>query len=184
MLRCWWVGTHEEYRKYHDEEWGVFPSDDREFFEKLCLECFQSGLSWLTVLLKRSRLRDVFHQFNFSRVAKMNREDVERLMNDNSIIRHKGKIEAVISNANHAVRLVKEFGSLEAYFTKFSPPQEERPPILTYESVKDLTQTPTSRALSKDLKKHGWKFVGPTTCYAFMQATGLVNDHLIGCHTV
>lgn len=181
IIRCWWAGTHEAHHSYHDQEWG-FPADnDRQLFEKLCLEGFQSGLSWLTILLKRERFREVFHQFDYHKVASMGDDDIERLVQDKGIVRHRGKIAATISNAKQAVLLEREFGGLRDYFWTFTPKVSERPTSVTFDSIKDLSQSPASRAMSKDLKKRGWKFVGPTTCYAFMQSVGIVNDHLEGC---
>jgi DNA-3-methyladenine glycosylase I len=164
---------------YHDNEWGKPMYDDVRLFEKICLEGFQSGLSWYTILKRRETFRDAFKQFDFKKVAKFTEVDVERLLHDEGIIRHRGKIEATINNAQRALEMVKEFGSLDAYFWQFVPPAEERPKTVTRASL--LASTPTSIRLSKDLKKRGWKFVGPTTCYAFMQAMGLVNDHMEGC---
>lgn len=180
--RCWWHGDQEDYIHYHDTEWGYPVADDRRLFEKICLEGFQSGLSWLTILRKRDNFRAAFHQFDYHRVAQMTETDVESLLQDTGIIRHRRKIESTINNAQRAIELEKEFGSLAAYFWQFEPPATERPERMDHASLSQLAQTPTSRALSKDLKKRGWKFVGPTTAYAFMQAMGLVNDHLEGCH--
>ena len=179
VVRCWWPGKHDDYRRYHDEEWGAPVADDRRLFEKLCLEGFQSGLSWLTILRKRERFREVFHGFDFERVARMDAGDVERLVKDAGIIRHRGKIESVLNNARRAVELAEAEGSLAAFLWRHEPPAEERPERITKGSIP--SKTPTSTALSKRLKKLGWSYVGPTTCYAFMQAMGLVNDHLEGC---
>lgn len=179
LKRCCWCGEDALYMKYHDEEWGHPMHDDTRLFEKICLEGFQSGLSWLTILRKRENFRAAFDGFHFPVVALYTEKDVERLLQDAGIIRHRGKIEATINNAARAVELGEEFGSLDAYFWSWKPEnsgtprQEELPP-----------ETLQSRALSKDLKKRGWKFVGPTTCYAFMQAMGLVNDHFEGCHVL
>lgn len=180
-LRCGWPGAHDDYVRYHDEEWGRPVTDDRRLFEKICLEGFQSGLSWLTVLRKRERFREVFHGFDFERVAEMGEADVERLLGDAGIIRHRKKIESTIHNAGRARALAEEAGSLAAYFWSFTPPDEERPRVLDEATLSALAKTPTSVRLSKDLKQRGWSFVGPTTAYAFMQAMGLVNDHLEGC---
>lgn len=180
-LRCRWHGGHEDYQRYHDEEWGQPVTDDIRLFEKICLEGFQSGLSWLTVLRKRENFREAFLGFDFEKVAQFGEEEVEHLLQNAGIIRHRRKIESTINNARRAIELAEEFGSLSAYFWQYRPPASERPNRMTYENLLQLTKTPTSTALSKDLKKRGWSFVGPTTAYAFMQAMGLVNDHLEGC---
>lgn len=181
QLRCWWHGGYEDYQHYHDHEWGFPVHDDHRLFEKICLEGFQSGLSWLTILRKRENFRSAFAGFDFEKVARFDEADVARLLQDAGIVRHQGKIRSTINNAQRACDLVEQEGSLQAYFWKFVPPAEERPDRMDYESLSKLAQTPTSKALSKDLKKRGWSFVGPTTAYAFMQAMGLVNDHLEGC---
>lgn len=181
VARCWWPGEHADYRDYHDHEWGRPVADDRRLLEKLCLEGFQSGLSWLTILRKRARMREVFHGFDLDAVAAMGEADVDRLVQDAGIIRHRGKITSVLNNARRARALADEFGSLAAFLWSFEPPAAERPPRLTRAALQGLGQTPSSRALSKALRRRGWTFVGPTTCYAFMQAMGLVNDHLDGC---
>lgn len=180
--RCWWHGQHADYIEYHDYEWGYPVAEDQRLYEKICLEGFQSGLSWLTILRKRDNFREAFLDFDFYKVAKYTEEDVERLLQNSGIIRHRRKIESTINNAKQAIKLVEEKGSLAAYFWSYEPPASERPERLDYESLGQLSQTPTSKALSTDLKKRGWKFIGPTTAYAFMQAMGLVNDHLEGCH--
>jgi DNA-3-methyladenine glycosylase I len=177
---CWWA-TDELYRAYHGLEWGRPVREDHRLFEKLCLEGFQSGLSWLTILRKRPAFRAAFLDFDFQRVAPFDRTDVERLLGDAGIVRHRGKIEATIHNAGRALELVKEFGSLAAYFWQWEPLPEARSLPMNYETVRTLSQTPESIALSKDLRRRGWQFVGPTTVYAFMQAMGLVNDHVEGC---
>ncbi|HBY24215.1 MAG: DNA-3-methyladenine glycosylase I [Propionibacteriaceae bacterium] len=177
--RCFWCGTDEMYVRYHDREWGRPVHDDTRLFEKVCLEGFQSGLSWYTILKRREGFRAAFQQFDLDVVAAYTDSDVERLLQDDGIIRHRGKIEATINNAQRALELVAEFGSLDSYFWQFVPPANERPAELTRGTIP--ASTPTSTRLSKDLKKRGWKFVGPTTCYAFMQAMGLVNDHMAGC---
>lgn len=179
--RCSWAGSDPLYRRYHDEEWGRPVIDDTRLFEKLCLEGFQSGLSWITILRKRERFREVFHGFDIPRVAAMTEADIERLLTDPGIIRHRGKIASTINNAARALELQKEFGSLAAYFWRFEPDPSDRPARITREAVAAMPQTDASRALSKDLRKRGFSFVGPTTCYAFMQAMGLVNDHYEGC---
>ena len=180
--RCWWCGEDEEYIRYHDEEWGRPVRDDVRLFEKICLEWFQAGLSWITILRKRENFRAAFDGFDFHKVAKYTEKDVERLVKDAGIIRHRGKIESTINNANRALELIDEFGSLSDYFWKWKPDDSERPAVIDYKSLVEMPVTPTSTALSKDLKKRGWSFVGPTTVYAFMQAMGMVNDHLEGCH--
>ncbi len=180
--RCWWHGDQPDYRAYHDDEWGRPVVDDTRLFEKICLEGFQSGLSWLTILRKRENFRSGFAGFDFHQVAEFGAQDVERLLGDAGIVRHRGKIESTINNARHAIALCDEFGSLAAYFWRFEPDPSSRPDRITREILSTLAKTPESTELSKDLKKRGWSFVGPTTVYAFMQAMGLVNDHLEGCH--
>ncbi|MEZ4985187.1 MAG: DNA-3-methyladenine glycosylase I [Saprospiraceae bacterium] len=182
LERCWWQQGLPEYAHYHDTEWGYPVSDDRKLFEKICLEGFQSGLSWITVLRKRDHFRAAFQGFDPEQVVNFKEERVVELLQNPGIIRHRGKIESTIHNARKALDLMNEKGSLAAYFWSFEPPAHERPSRVTYPTVSTLAQTPTSVALSKDLKKRGWKFVGPVTMYAFMQAMGLVNDHLEGCH--
>ena len=177
--RCWWCGDDEEYIRYHDQEWGTQVTDNFRLFEKICLEGFQAGLSWLTILRKRENFRSAFAQFDFNQVAKFTEADFSRLVQDAGIVRHRGKILSTINNAHRALDLLTEFESLHAYFVQFQPPLRRAP--LTWEEAQTFTTTPESIALSKDLKKRGWSFVGPTTCYAFMQAMGLVNDHLQGC---
>jgi DNA-3-methyladenine glycosylase I len=177
MERCLWAGEDTENVRYHDEEWGRPVVDDNRLFEKLCLEGFQSGLSWLTVLKKRPQFRKQFKNFEIKKVARMTPEDVERLLQDAGIIRHRGKIESTINNAKRALEMQKEFGSLAAYIWRFEPEPKTAPAVAGHIE----SETEVSRALSKDLRKHGWSFVGPTTCYAFMQAMGLVNDHTAHC---
>ncbi len=177
--RCWWGASTPDYRAYHDTEWGFPVDDDIRLFEKLCLEAFQSGLSWLTILRKREAFRSAFKGFDFERVARFRSRDVERLMGDASIVRNRAKIEATINNAKRAVELVEAEGSLAHYVWRFEP--EGRPERLDRAGLTELAVSPESTALAKDLKRRGWRFVGPTTVYAFMQAMGLVNDHLIGC---
>lgn len=180
--RCFWVPKDDEpYADYHDREWGFPVADDRRLFEKLSLEGFQSGLSWRTILGKRDNFRQAFAGFDFERVARFGARDVERLVQDAGIVRHRGKIEATINNAGHACRLADEFGSLASYFWGFEPDPATRPAGITPDVLMTMTTSPESVALSKDLKRRGWRFVGPTTVYAFMQAMGLVNDHLEGC---
>jgi DNA-3-methyladenine glycosylase I len=172
VTRCAWGDSTPDYRVYHDEEWGRPVTDDVRLFEKLCLEGFQSGLSWLTILRKREAFRSAFAGFDFAQVARFTERDVERLLGDAGIIRHRGKIEATINNAGRAVELVEAEGSIAAFVWRYEPPT----PGASLES-----ETAESRALAKELKRRGWRFVGPTTVYAFMQAMGLVNDHLEGC---
>ncbi|MBW1762692.1 MAG: DNA-3-methyladenine glycosylase I [Deltaproteobacteria bacterium] len=181
LARCWWGASAPDYAAYHDEEWGWAVRDDRRLFEKICLEGFQSGLSWLTILRKRENFRKAFAGFDYHRVARFNQRSVGRLLNDAGIVRHRGKIESTINNAKRAIELEEEFGSLSAFFWEWVPPKSERPRRMTQGSLMKLAKTPTSTALSKELKGRGWSFVGPTTAYAFMQAMGLVNDHLEGC---
>jgi DNA-3-methyladenine glycosylase I len=181
MNRCWWCGTDPLYVRYHDEEWGTPVTDDHRLFEKICLEGFQSGLSWLTILRKRDNFREAFAGFDFDRVARFNGRDVNRLLRNDGIVRHRGKIESTINNAKRARELHDEFGSLAAYFWRWEPNPAARPKRVTRDALMGMSTTPESIALSKDLKKRGWTFVGPTTVYAFMQAMGLVNDHVEGC---
>ena len=182
MKRCWWPGEDEVYIRYHDEEWGRPVTDDRRLFEKICLEGFQSGLSWITILRKRDNFRKAFRNFDPAAVARFGARDVQRLLKDAGIVRHRGKIESTINNAKRALELIDEHGSLAAYFWSLEPPPASRPKKLSHETLKTMSITAQSTALSKDLKKRGWTFVGPTTCYAFMQAMGLVNDHIDDCH--
>ncbi len=181
MERCFWAGEDPLYQAYHDQEWGRPVTGDFRLFEKICLEGFQSGLSWFTILKKRERFREVFAGFDFERVARFTETDIERLLTDTGIIRHRGKIASTINNAARAIELRDEFGSLAAYFWRFEPKEVDRPDVFTADVLKTLAQTDASRALSADLKKRGWSFVGPTTAYAFMQAMGLVNDHTEHC---
>jgi DNA-3-methyladenine glycosylase I len=173
--RCGWAASAPEFLHYHDHEWGFPVADDIRLFEKISLEAFQSGLSWRTILAKRENFREAFAGFDFHVVAGFSQEDVERLLLDAGIVRHRGKIEAVIHNAGRAVELQAEAGSLARYFWQFEPAPEECGIPQT------ASTSPASMALSKDLKRRGWKFVGPTTVFAFMQAMGLVNDHAHGC---
>ena len=181
-VRCAWCRASVEYRRYHDQEWGFPVSDDRRLFEKLCLEGFQAGLSWLTILNKRDAFRRGFADFDAERIARFKERDIARLLGDAGIVRHRGKIESTINNAKRVLELRREFGSLAAYAWRFEPAPAARPKRMTLAALKKLGSTPASTAMSKDLKRRGWSFVGPTTVYAFMQAMGLVNDHLEGCH--
>lgn len=173
--RCRWCAAVPEFLDYHDTEWGYPVDDEYRLFEKLSLEAFQSGLSWRTILVKRENFRAAFHSFDFNRIARFTQRDIDRLLKDDGIVRHRGKIEAVINNARRARELVKREGSLAAFVWRYEP------------GVKRLAEPQTvstsaeSIALSKELKKQGWKFVGPTTVYAFMQAMGLINDHVDSC---
>lgn len=173
--RCRWCAAAPELLSYHDEEWGFPVANDERLFEKICLEGFQSGLSWRTILAKRQNFRAAFSDFDFTRVARFDEQDVRRLLGDAGIVRHRGKIEAVIHNARCACDLVDEAGSLAAYFWRFEPD----PVNLAEPQTVSMSQE--SVALSKELRRRGWKFVGPTTAYAFMQAMGLVNDHARNC---
>lgn len=181
MKRCWWPGEDDLYIRYHDEEWGRPVVDDRRLFEKICLEGFQSGLSWITILRKRENFRKAFKNFEPGVVARFGARDVQRLLQDEGIVRHRGKIESTINNAKRALELIEEQGSLAAYFWSWEPDASTRPKQLSREALVKMSITDQSTALSKDLKKRGWSFVGPTTCYAFMQAMGLVNDHIDEC---
>jgi DNA-3-methyladenine glycosylase I len=180
-LRCFWGVSAPDYVAYHDREWGFPVVDDRRLFEKLCLEGFQAGLSWLTILRKREAFRAGFANFDPAAVARFGARDVKRLLGDAGIVRHRGKIESTINNAARALDLIAERGSLASYVWSFIPGAKERPRVVTRAALRKLTESPTSIALSKDLKRRGWSFVGPTTVYAFMQAMGLVDDHLEGC---
>ncbi|MDI1268038.1 MAG: DNA-3-methyladenine glycosylase I [Polaromonas sp.] len=179
--RCAWCQATPLYRHYHDTEWGFPVADERRLFEKICLEGFQAGLSWLTILNKREAFRSAFVNFDAEQVARFDAADVQRLLADAGIVRHAGKIASSINNARRVLELRREFGSLAAYVWRLEPDAANRPEQVTLEAVRALPHSPASAALSKDLKKRGWTFVGPTTMYAFMQAMGLVNDHLEGC---
>ncbi len=173
--RCGWCNAAPEFLAYHDTEWGFPVSDDRRLFEKLSLEGFQSGLSWRTILAKRENFRAAFHDFDFDSVARFTQRDVARLLKDEGIVRHRGKIEAVVNNARQAQALVKREGSLAAFVWRYEPDAKQ------LAEPQSASTSAESLALSKDLKKMGWKFVGPTTVYAFMQAMGLINDHVADC---
>ena len=174
-LRCEWCHATPDYLHYHDTEWGFPVTDDQRLFEKICLEGFQSGLSWRTILTKRENFRAAFHDFDFNKISRFTKRDINRLLKDEGIVRHRGKIEATINNAKRARELVNQEGSLAVFFWSYEPESKKlaRP--------QTVSTSAESIALSKDLKKLGWKFVGPTTAYAFMQAMGLVNDHVEGC---
>ena len=180
-FRCWWPGDDVQYQEYHDTEWGRPVRDDQRLFEKMCLEGFQSGLSWLTILRKRENFRAGFDNFDISTVAKYSERDFDRLLADAGIVRHRGKIEAVINNAARAQELIQELGSLTEFIWSYAP---DMPFGRDGESAHPsglATTSPSAIRLSKDLKQRGWKFVGPTTMYSFMQSMGLVNDHVDGC---
>ena len=179
--RCWWGASTPDYVPYHDREWGFPVDDDRRLFEKICLEGFQAGLSWLTILRKREAFRRGFAGFDYRAVARFGERQVTALLADAGIVRHRGKIEATIQNARCACALVEEAGSLAAYLWRFEPASARRREPLTRAALAARSQSAESLALSKDLKRRGWRFVGPTTVYAFMQAMGLVDDHLEGC---
>jgi len=181
ITRCSWAKDHLDYRNYHDVEWGRPVSNDFQLFEKICLEGFQSGLSWLTILRKRENFRQAFANFDFNKIADYNEDNVSQLLQNSGIIRHRGKIEATINNAQRALELVEEFGSLAAYIWGWEPASRESHIGKGEYSHPIPSITRTSQLLSKDLKNRGWKFFGPTTAYAFMQAMGLVNDHMEGC---
>lgn len=173
--RCRWCAAAPEFLAYHDQEWGFPVGDDRRLFEKICLEGFQSGLSWRTILIKRENFRAAFHDFDFIRIAQFDETDVARLLADPGIVRHRGKIEATINNARRAVEMVEREGSLAAFFWRYEPSASDLSP------PQSNSTSAASHALSKELKRRGWRFVGPTTVYAFMQAMGLVNDHVENC---
>ena len=179
--RCRWGCSTEDYRAYHDAEWGFPVTDDRRLFEKLCLEGFPAGLSWLTILRKREAFRSAFAGFDFRELAGWGEADVDRLTLDAAIVRHRGKIASVLNNAQRAGELVAEHGSFAAYLWQWEPAPAERPARVTWEELLKLPKSPASTALSNDLKRRGWSFVGPTTVYALMQAMGLVDDHVEGC---
>lgn len=181
-LRCGWAGNDPLYQGYHDTEWGRPVTDDRRLFEKICLEGFQAGLSWITILRKRENFRTAFDGFDYHRIVSYDEKDVTRLLGNAGIIRHEGKIRATINNAARAIEMEREYGSLAAYFWRWEPGATERPRDYRPDTLSALTTVPTATALSKDLKKRGWRFVGPTTVYAFMQAMGMVNDHVENCH--
>ena len=181
-MACWWGEGHDDYEAYHDTEWGLPVTDDVRLYEKMCLEGFQSGLSWLTILRKRENFRAAFCGFDFEAVARFGDADVDRLLGDAGIVRHRGKIEATINNARAASDTIEAHGSLAAFFWSFEPGPDDRPAVIDYGALTSMPTTPQSTALSKALRKLGWRFVGPTTCYALMQASGIVNDHIEGCH--
>ena len=180
-IRCAWCGNDPLYQAYHDSEWGFPVHDDIRLFEKISLEGFQSGLSWLTILKKRHHFRSAFAGFDFARVARFDSRKVARLLSNAGIVRHRGKIESTINNAKRCADVVDEFGSLSTYVWRFEPNPRSRPKQLTWKTLRQVPHTNESICFAKDLKRRGWTFVGPTTAYAFMQAMGLVNDHIHGC---
>ncbi len=179
VVRCWWAGDDPLYGRYHDEEWGVPIGDERVLYELLCLEGFQAGLSWITILRKRDAFRAAFADFDPARVAVLGADDVEQLMGDAGIVRNRAKIEATIGNAQAALAMAP--GELAALVWGAEPADDDRPPVLDAAALRDLVTSPQATALSKALKQRGWRFVGPTTVYAFLQSAGVVNDHLEGC---
>lgn len=181
VARCWWCAGDPLYESYHDTEWGRPVADDSRLFEKLSLEGFQSGLSWLTILRKRDNFRRAFKSFDIESVARFNARSVQRLLTDAGIVRHKAKIEATITNARRCIDLIEEFGSLAAYVWRFEADPKSRPRTLNRATLTQLSTSDEAAAMSKDLRRRGWTFVGPTTAYAFMEAMGLVNDHLFAC---
>jgi DNA-3-methyladenine glycosylase I len=181
LARCFWCGSDAEYVAYHDDEWGMPVTEDVRLFEKICLEGFQSGLSWLTILRKREAFRRAFSGFDPAKVARFGARDVARLLADPGIVRHRGKIEAAIGNARRALELADEFGSIAAFVWRFEPAGGSRPARITRATLARLGPAPEAAALAQALKRRGFAFVGPTTAYAFMQAMGLVNDHVESC---
>jgi DNA-3-methyladenine glycosylase I len=181
VARCWWCAGDPLYERYHDAEWGRPVADDTRLFEMLTLEGFQSGLSWLTILRKRENFRRAFKRFDLAAVGRFSARDVDRLLADAGIVRHRGKIEATINNARRAPDLIKEFGTLAAYFWRYEPRPSARPKKLDWGALTKMPTSAEAEAISKDLRRRGWAFVGPTTVYSFMEAVGLVNDHLSAC---
>ncbi|HEX2090134.1 MAG TPA: DNA-3-methyladenine glycosylase I [Actinomycetota bacterium] len=181
VARCWWSVDDPLYRDYHDAEWGRPVADDRRIFEKICLEGFQSGLSWLTILRKRENFRKAFKSFDIEAVARFDGRTADRLMLDAGIVRNRAKIEATINNARRSLDVIDEFGSLAAYVWAFEPKRGVRPASLDWNTLVHMGPSEEATAMSKDLKRRGWAFVGPTTIYSAMESIGLVNDHLTGC---
>ena len=181
VARCWWCHDDPLYQRYHDDEWGRPVADDAHLFEKLCLEGFMSGLSWLTILRKRENFRKAFRSFDIEAVARFNSRSVERLLLDAGIVRHRGKIESTINNARKCADLIEEFGSLRSYAWAYEPDVRSRPSRLDWPTLVDLGVSAEATAMSKDLKRRGWSFVGPTTVHSFMEAVGLLNDHVSAC---
>lgn len=183
VTRCVWCRSTLPYRQYHDQQWGFPVAQDRRLFEKICLEGFQAGLSWLTILNKREAFRLAFAGFDIDQVAAFDGSDIKRLLLDVGTVRHRGKIASAINNAQRAKEMRQEFGTLASYFWRFEPDVATRPGQIAHQTLRAMTTSAQSIAISKDLRKRGWSFVGPTTMYAFMQAMGLVNDHVEGCAT-
>jgi DNA-3-methyladenine glycosylase I len=183
VVRCAWSGTDPLYQAYHDTEWGFPVADDRRLYEKICLEGFQAGLSWITILRKREAFRRAFDGFDPARVARFTPARVERLLKDADIVRHRGKIESAVNNAARALELARQEGSLAAFLWRHAPAPPARAHRLTWDVLRKITTVAESVALSRELKRRGWTFVGPTTLYAFMQSVGFVNDHIDGCPT-
>lgn len=181
VTRCWWCLGDPLYESYHDKEWGRPVSDDRRIFEKICLEGFQSGLSWLTILRKRENFRKAFKRFDYQAVSRFNARSVDRLLRDAGIVRNRAKIEATINNARRVAELVDEFGSLASYVWSFEGPQIPASQRRRREQLANITTSEEAKAMSKDLKRRGWSFVGPTTLYAMMESIGMVNDHMAAC---
>ncbi len=179
--RCLWCGNDPLYVAYHDQEWGRPQTNDIRLFEKICLEGFQAGLSWLTILRKRENFRKAFDHFDFNKVALYDEDNVQILLKNQGIIRHEGKIRSVINNAQKTITLIEEHGSIAAFLEPFRQDLSTRPDVCSYDALKSITMTEESISLSKALKKRGFSFVGPTTMYAFMQSIGMVNDHFEGC---
>lgn len=182
LPRCWWCVGDPLYERYHDREWGRPVADETRIFEKLSLEGFQSGLSWITILRKRESFRAAFRGFDIERLSRFGRRDIERLMRDSGIVRNRAKIEATINNAKRSRELIEEVGSLAAYVWSFEPDAGARPRALDWPTLMNLPASPQAKSLSKELKRRGWAFVGPTTVYSAMESIGLVNDHMDGCH--
>lgn len=181
VTRCWWCQGDPLYRAYHDLEWGRPVAEDSRLFEKLCLEGFQSGLSWLTILRKRENFRRAFKCFDIESVARFNARSIGRLVSDAGIVRHRGKIESTVNNARQCIKLIEEFGSLGSYVWSHEPDGRSRPASLDWPTLENLGPSVEAFTMSKDLKRRGWSFVGPTTVYSFMEAVGLLNDHMIAC---
>lgn len=182
LHRCGWCGSDAQYQAYHDHEWGMPVSDDRRLFEKLCLEAFQSGLSWRTILAKRENFRAAFHGFDWVGMARMGEAEVAALLRNAGIVRHRGKIEAVLHNARCLQELIAREGSLAKFVWSFEPDAGNRPAEVTVPWLMANTTSTAATAMAKELRRRGWRFVGPTTAHAFMQSMGLFNDHLDGCH--
>lgn len=176
--RCFWQPSMPDY---HDHEWGRPVGDDRRLYEKICLEGFQAGMAWITILRKREAFREAFDDFDFERVARYTDQDVDRLMGNPAIVRNRAKIVSTINNARRALVLAEESGSLSDWLWRHEPPATDRPTVVDLDYWNRNPTSPASAALSRALKKRGWTFVGPTTMYAFMQAVGMVNDHMNGC---